>query len=163
MKLNVLEWVKFTITYRSMQAGQKTPLGIFTLCLPQEKQHLHSRSRITVFTTTKMEAVAAMRDYLSLGGASDSEIDDFAEICQLFEDSGKEGRYEVYRLWARLLRHRRTPYRRTQVFDFADVLKDFIRVVVPGDIVDAPAPENAVLITAQNFVKFVVRYIDQAF
>ena len=101
--------------------------------------------------------------YLLLGGASDSEIDDFAEICQLFEDSGKEGRYEVYRLWARLLRHRRTPYRRTQVFDFADVLKDFIRVVVPGDIVDAPAPENAVLITAQNFVKFVVRYIDQAF
>ena len=70
----------------------------------------------------------------------------------MFEDLGKEGRYEVYRLWSRLLRNRRTPYIRHQVFDFAIELKDYLRVAVAGNIVDAPAPGNAVLVAAENIV-----------
>ena len=110
-----------------------------------------------------MDAAADLRHYLRVGGATEIEIEEFVQFCQLFEDTGKEGRYEVYRLWARLLRHRRTPYHRHQVFDFSPKLKDFMRVVASADIVDAPAPAHAVYISATNFVKFVARYLDQAF
>ena len=36
--------------------------------------------------------------------------------------------------------------------DFSIELKDYLRVVVAGNIVDAPAPGNAVLVAAENFV-----------
>ena len=63
-----------------------------------------------------------MRDYLSDGGATEYDIERFMEFIDVFEDLGKEGRYEVYRLWSRLLRNRRTPYIRNRVFDFATEL-----------------------------------------
>ena len=99
-----------------------------------------------------MDVAASIRDYLSDGGATEYDIERFVEFIDVFEDLGKEGRYEVYRLWSRLLRNRRTPYIRHQVFDFAIELKDYLRVVVAGNIVDAPAPGNAVLVEAENFV-----------
>ena len=57
-----------------------------------------------------MNVAASMRDYLSDGGATEYDIERFVEFIDVFEDLGKEGRYEVYRLWSRLLRNRRTPY-----------------------------------------------------
>ena len=41
--------------------------------------------------------------------------------------------------------------------------KIFMRHVSAGDIVDAAAPPHAVAITATEFVKYVVKYIDDAF
>ena len=99
-----------------------------------------------------MNVAASMRDYLSDGGATEYDIERFVQFIDVFEDLGKEGRYEVYRLWSRLLRNRRTPYIRHQVFDFAIELKDYLRVAVAGNIVDAPAPGNAVLVAAENIV-----------
>ena len=93
-----------------------------------------------------MNVAASMRDYLSDGGATEYDIERFVEFIDVFEDLGKEGRYEVYRLWSRLLRNRH------QVFDFAIELKDYLRVAVAGNIVDAPAPGNAVLVAAENIV-----------
>jgi hypothetical protein len=99
-----------------------------------------------------MNVAASMRDYLSDGGATEYDIGRFVEFIDVFEDLGKEGRYEVYRLWSRLLSNLRTPYIRHQVFDFSIELKDYLRVVVAGNIVDAAAPGNPVLVAAENFV-----------
>ena len=110
-----------------------------------------------------MEAAAEMREWLEAGSATPVEIDDFVDFCSIFDDGGITGRYECYRLWARLLRHRRTPFRRHQIFDFAQELKVYLRHVTGGEVVDADAPENAVAISTHDFVKFVVRHLDDAF
>ena len=105
-----------------------------------------------------MESAAEMREYLVGGSATEQEIDRFADVHWI-----RERRDECYRLWARLLRHRRTPYRRNQVFDFSIELKAYLRIVSGGEIIDADPPANAVSITADNFVKFVVRYLEDSF
>ena len=87
-----------------------------------------------------MEAAVEMMNYLEHGGATSAQIDEFVEFCVLFEDLGIEGRYEVYRLWARLLRHRRTPYRRNQKFDWSPKLKNYLCVVTGREIINDPAP-----------------------
>ena len=81
----------------------------------------------------------------------------------MYKDKGKVGWYEVYRLWARSLRHRRTPYKKHGIFDFHEGLKGYMRAISYGDIVDANAPLDAVVVPAENFVRYVVRYVDEAF
>ena len=61
--------------------------------------------------------------YLRGGGATNNEIYDSLNFCSIFKDGGKKARYEVYRLWARLLRHRRTPHKKHGRFNFHDDLK----------------------------------------
>ena len=68
----------------------------------------------------------------------------------------------IYRLWAKLLRHRRAPYRRNTIFDFNIVLKKYIRSIVEDDIVDAAAPRGAIMPDNRTFVKYVVRRLDHA-
>ena len=102
-------------------------------------------------------------NYLRSGDATNDEIDDFLDFCEMFKDKGKSGRYEVYRLWARLLRHRRTPYKKHGRFDFDDTLKWYLRRVSKGDIVDADPPPDAIIIPADHFVKFVIRHLDEAY
>ena len=102
-------------------------------------------------------------DYLREGGAKNDEIDDFLDFVSTFKDGGKEARYECYRLWARLLRHKRTPYKKYDHFNFDARLKDYLRMVSKGDIVDAPPPLDATIVSPEHFVKFVVRYLDDAF
>ena len=79
-------------------------------------------------------------EYLRGGGATNDEIDDFFYFCSTFRDGGKKARYEVYRLWARLLRHRRTPYKKHGRFDFQDDLKWYLRDVTKEDVVDDDPP-----------------------
>ncbi len=43
----------------------------------------------------------------------------------------------------------RHTYNRHQVFDFADKLKNYLRFVVSGDIVDDPPPGHAVVVTSE--------------
>ena len=97
------------------------------------------------------------------GGATLQEIKDFFEYCKMYKDTGKVGRYEVYRFWARSLRHTRTPYKKHGIFDFHEGLKWYMRAISNGDIVDANAPLDAVVVPAENFVRNVVRYVDEAF
>ena len=110
-----------------------------------------------------MDEAVDMNQWLHTGGATLAEIDDFIDFCSMFDDSGITGRYECYRLWARLLRHRRTPYRRYQIFDFAIEVKAYLRVVSGGNIVDAAPPGNAVSIGPVEFVNFIVWHLDKAF
>ena len=84
-----------------------------------------------------MAHTRAVTDYLRTGGASNEEVDDFLDFCSTFKDHGKKGRYEVYRLWARCLRHRRTHFRKHAIFDFHDNLKGYMKSISSGDIVDA--------------------------
>ena len=55
----------------------------------------------------KMAYTTNAAEYLREGGATNNDID-FSDFCSTFKDGGKKARYEVYRLWARLLRHQRT-------------------------------------------------------
>ena len=105
----------------------------------------------------------AVSDYLKRGGATNDEIDDFLDFCGNFADTGKVGRYKAYRLWARLLRHSRTPFKKHGHFDFNECLKTYLRSVSKGEIVDADPPNDAIVIEAEHFVKFVVRHLDEAF
>ena len=49
--------------------------------------------------TTKAE------EYLRGGGATNDKIADLFYFWSTFKVGGKRAHYEVYRLWARLLRH----------------------------------------------------------
>ena len=57
-------------------------------------------------------------------------------------------RYDCYRLYARLLRHRRTPFKRHDCFDFDKYLKEYLRSVSEREIVDAAPLANAILVSA---------------
>lgn len=69
-----------------------------------------------------------VREYLGRGGATEEEIEDFIKWVNVLclggqgDASGKRKRFCCYRLWAKLLRKRRTPYRRDDIFDFNSVL-----------------------------------------
>lgn len=101
-------------------------------------------------------------EYLRSGGATADEIDDFLDFCGVFRNQGKVGRYETYRLWARCLRKRRTPFKQGGKFIFHEDLKNYMRYISAGDIVDAESPPDAVFVSADDFVKYVVRYLDDA-
>ena len=115
-----------------------------------------------------MEAEADVRSYLEDGDASPEEIDDFMDWCVTLcfggvgGAGGRNRRFRIYRLWAKLLRHRRAPYRRNTIFDFNIVLKKYIRSIVEDDIVDAAAPRGAIMPDNRTFVKYVVRRLDHA-
>ena len=79
-------------------------------------------------------------EYLCGSGATNGKIVDFFYFCSTFKDSGKKARYEIYRLWARLLRHRRTPYKKHQRFDFHDDLKWYLRDVTKVKVEDDDPP-----------------------
>lgn len=115
-----------------------------------------------------VEAEENLRVYLSRGGATNDEIDDFIDWVHVLciggqgNASGRRRRFCCYRLWAKLLRKRRTPYRRDDVFDYNEILKDYVRSVAMGDIMDAPPPHRAIVVSSRNFVKYVVRHLDDA-
>ena len=68
-----------------------------------------------------------------------------------------------YRLWARLLRHRRTPFSPRAIFDWDESLKKYLRETTGGDPTDKPPPPEAIKITKENFVVYVVRHIDDCY
>lgn len=109
-----------------------------------------------------------VRQYLSSGGATDIEIEDFFDWVHVMclggqgDASNKRRRFACYRLWAKLLRKRRTPFRRDDVFDFDKALKRYVRSVAPGEIADTPPPSRAIVVSSLQFVKFVVRNLDEA-
>ena len=107
--------------------------------------------------------------YLRSGGASGDDIADFFDWCiqlctgQQEADVEKRIRYNVYRLWARLLRKRRAPFSRRDRFVFDDRLKNYIRHLTGGEIVDQEPHAGARHVTATQFVDHVVRRLDDAF
>ena len=64
------------------------------------------------------------------------EIDYFFAFCSTCKDGRQKPRYEIYRLWARLLRHRRISYKKHGRFDFHNDLKWYLRDVAKGEFVD---------------------------
>ena len=110
-----------------------------------------------------MSLCQAVAKYLKDEGATNDEVDDFLDFIGYFKDSEKKGRYEVYRLWARLLRHRRTPFKKHDHFDFDPSIKDYLRFVSKGEIVDADVPSDAVKVSSTDFIKFVIRHLNESF
>ena len=94
------------------------------------------------------------------GGQMTKQI--YFYFCSTFKDGGKKARYEVYRLWAGLFRHRRTPYKKYGRYDFHDDLKWYLRDVTKGEVVDNDPPSNAINVDSESFVKCVVRHSDKA-
>ena len=60
-----------------------------------------------------MALCRAVNDYLKEGGATNNQIDEFLDFCSMFSKDEKTTWYKCYRLWARLLHHRRTPFKKT--------------------------------------------------
>ena len=83
-------------------------------------------------------------------------------FCSTFKDGGKKTRYEVYRHWARLLRHRRTCYKKHGRFDFHDDLKWYLRDVTKGEVLGDDPPSDAIYVDSGSFVKIVIRHLDEA-
>lgn len=112
---------------------------------------------------------AAVRKYLVRGGALPAEIEDFLDWCTVMclQPGGngleKRRRFKCYKLWARLLRHRRTPFAPDTVFNWEEFLKNFLRETTGGDPTDGPPPLRAIHITNKDFVMYVVRHIDDAY
>ena len=103
-------------------------------------------------------------EYLMEGRATNDECDDFLDWClTLGKAGGKKARYEIYRLWARILRKRRTPFSPRDMFIFADPLKNYLRKISGGDITDDPPRVGAKDISNDMFVKYVVKYLDDGF
>ena len=108
-------------------------------------------------------------EYLAVGGATESEINDFLDWCMVMciqpGGNGDEKRrlFWCYRMWARLLRKRRTPFPSDGKFTFDECLKKYMRHLTGGDITDAPNPLGAIYIRNKDFVKYVVRYVDDAY
>ena len=113
---------------------------------------------------SEMDLVA----YLESGGATEREIEDFSEWCVTMcagengDADEKRRRYMCYRLWAKLLRMRRTPYPPRTRFIYDTCLKDYLRYLTGGDIVDADPYDGAVRVGSGDFVKYVVRHLDDA-
>ena len=98
------------------------------------------------------------------GRATNDECDDFLDwFLTLGKAGGKKARYEIYRLWARILRKRRTPFSPHDMFIFADPLKNYLRKISGGDITDDPPRVGAKDISNDMFVKYVVKYLDDGF
>ena len=110
-----------------------------------------------------------VRRYLRLGGASVLEIEDFfdwcSQLCRAQQEDAVEKRirYSVYRLWAKLLRKRRTPFHHKDVFIYDESLKNYIRFLTGGEIVGQDPRAGAKNISASQFVQYVVRRLDDAF
>lgn len=69
----------------------------------------------------------------------------FFDICSTFKDGGKKVRYEVDGLWARLLRHWRTPYKKHERFDFHNNIKCHLRNETKREVID----DQMLLLTTQ--------------
>ena len=71
-------------------------------------------------------------------------------------------RYVVCRLWARMLRHQRKPYKKHGRFDFLDELKWYLQDVTELEIVDDDPASDAIYVDSESFVKFAVRHLYEA-
>ena len=70
----------------------------------------------------------AVKDYLKEGGTTNIEIDDFLDFYSwLSKGKKKNTPYECYSLWAKLVRHRRTLFKRYDCFHFDKCLKEYLR------------------------------------
>ena len=77
----------------------------------------------------------AVKDYLKEGGTTNIEIDDFLDFCSWLSKGKKNAAYECYSLWAKLVRHRRTLFKRHDYFHFDKCLKEYLRFVSEEQIV----------------------------
>ena len=81
-------------------------------------------------------------EYLRGGGARNDQIDYFFDFCSTFKNGGKKACYEIYRLWARLLRHGQTPYKNHGRFDFQSDLKWYLQGETKEVIDDDPPSDT---------------------
>ena len=102
-------------------------------------------------------------EYLLEDGATNNEIDFFFFLSFVahLKMQGKNARYEVYSLWTRLLRLRRTPYKNHARFDFHNDLKWYWQNKTKGESDDDNLSSDAVIVNPESFVKFVVRHLDE--
>ena len=112
----------------------------------------------------KMMYTTNTTEYLLEDGATNNEIDFFFVFLSFvahLKMQGKNARYEVYSLWTRLLRLRRTPYKNHARFDFHNDLKWYWQNKTKGESDDDNLSSDAVVVNPESFVKFVVRHLDE--
>ena len=140
----------------------------FYLKIHSSDMYNHTTTRIILIIKMSQEKTTneirvSLTTYLKSGEATQEEIEEFEKWCGNFAERGKKGRYEAYRFRAVLLRKRRAPFKKSARFIFHDLLKDYMRHISPGEIVNDDPPCNAVEVSANIFVRYVVRYLDDAF
>ena len=81
------------------------------------------------------------------------------EAC--FQKVKKAARCECYHLWARLLCW--TWFKRHDRFYFNKCLKNDLRFVSKGEIVDVEPIANAIYVSPVDFIRYVVKHIDEPF
>lgn len=69
----------------------------------------------------------------------------------------------MYKLWGRLLRHWRTPYKKHGRFDFHSNWKQYLLDVTKREVVDDDPPSHAIYVDSESSVKIVVRHLDEGF
>ena len=108
-----------------------------------------------------MALCRAVEDYLKEVGAKNDKIDKFSDFCSIFSKDEKTARYECYRLWSRLLHHRRTSFKRHDRFGFDKCLKEYLRFVSEEEIVSTEPTANAIFVSPVDFAKYVVKHLDE--
>ena len=81
----------------------------------------------------------------------------------MFTKGGIKARYEYYRVWTRLLRHRRTRCKNYGHFDFGIDLKTYIKLITSGNVIDAELSSDGVKVPLTNLVKCLVRHLVEPF
>ena len=109
---------------------------------------------------------AQVTAFLKRGGATDADVEEFLNFV-LAMTTGNHGakakkvRFECYKIWARLLRHRRSGLNKHGYFNFPLVIKSYLRQMTGPPVVDNEPPAEAHNVTGKQFVEFVVRHLEE--
>lgn len=75
-----------------------------------------------------MQLCRLVKDYSKGGDATNDKIDYSLDFSSTFSKVDKTALYECYRLWARLLSHRRNPFKRHDRFAFNKYRKEAFQI-----------------------------------
>ena len=75
------------------------------------------------------------------------------------DTSDKRRRFASYPLWNKLLHKRRTRW--DNIFDFDKALKRYVKIVASDKNIDTTPQRRAIVVSSLQFVKFVVRILNE--
>ena len=71
-------------------------------------------------------------------------------------------RFEVYRLWKKLLRHKQTQHKKHWRFHFYKDLKWYLQNVTKVEVAYNDPPLDAIDVDPESFFKFIFRHLNEA-
>jgi hypothetical protein len=105
-----------------------------------------------------MCASKAIRQSLKEQGATDAQVEALIEYVCGYAGTGQEGRYEMYTTFSRKLRNTQA-FPKSGKFNFPAEVKQYMRSITGGEVVDAEPPSEAIVISLHDFVIYVLKNV----